>query len=124
LVLVLQDGQTERSTLLEGLAAWCLGATPGSRHVESNVKIDVAHVNIQGINCAVFDADATDRSARGRSALLERLTERARASGLAVSKRALRFTTGRSVMFFGDQDLVAYLRNHGWALSATHTIDV
>jgi len=88
------------------------------------MKIPIAHVNIQGINCAVFDADARVPTNQARSALLAQLAARARAAGLAVSKRALAFRQGGRLTFFGDDDLVRYLRHNGWALRWTHKLEV
>ena len=88
------------------------------------MKIPVAHVSIQTQNCIVFDADAVDRSNVGRARLLAELADKARSAGLAVDKRALRFREYGVVKFFGDADLVGYLRNNGWSLRTTHTLDV
>lgn len=83
--------------------------------------VRLAHLHDQGIDFAVFDADASSRQRSDRSALLHRLTARARASGLSVDKSALAFETGGHVEFFGTPDLVRYLASGGvprW----THTL--
>jgi len=85
-------------------------------------KIPLAHISIQGVNCAIFGADARIPTSQARSALLARLAMRARASGLAVSKRALAFRRGGRLTFFGDDDLVRFLRHNGQALRWTHEI--
>jgi len=85
-------------------------------------KIPLAHVNIQGINCVIFDADARVPTNQARSALLAQLASQARAAGLAVSKRALAFRQGGRLTFFGDDDLVRYLSNNPSALRWTHKI--
>ncbi|MCA9488989.1 MAG: hypothetical protein KC621_03680 [Myxococcales bacterium] len=86
-------------------------------------KIPLAHVNIQGIDCAIFGADARIPTNQARGALLAGLTSRARMAGLAVSKRALAFSQGGRLTFFGDRDLVAYLTSNAWAVSWTHEIE-
>jgi hypothetical protein len=86
-------------------------------------KIDLAHVRIQGANCAIFGADATSRERSGRSRLLAQLEGRAAAAGLRVDKAALAYVEGGRTTFFGTPDLVRYLSSAGlpgW----THTIDV
>lgn len=88
------------------------------------MEIPLSHVNIQNINCIVFDADARERTDSARAELLADLTARARASGLAVAKRALRFASGGRVTYYGDADLVRYLQNNGWALRTTHSLKV
>lgn len=88
------------------------------------MNISLAHVNIQGINCIVFDADAPERTDAARKRVLADLTGRARSAGLAVEKRALRFGSGTRTMFFGDPDLVRYLQKNGWALRSTHSLKV
>jgi hypothetical protein len=85
-------------------------------------KIPLAHINIQGINCAIFGADARVPTSQARSKLLAQLVGRARRSGLAVSKRALAFHLGGRPTFFGDDDLVRHLSNNRWALNWTHDI--
>jgi len=84
--------------------------------------IPLVHLNIQGVNCAVFDADALNHSNQARSNLLAQLAARARAAGLAVSKRALAFRENGRLTFFGDDDLVRYLSNNPRALRWTHEI--
>ena len=87
-----------------------------------SMKVPLAHVGIQGIDCAVFGADARIPTTQARSDLLARLAMRARASGLAVAKRALAFRQGGRLTFFGDDDLVRYLSNNWLALRWTHEI--
>ena len=87
------------------------------------MQIRVAHLRTQGIDFAVFDADATSRLDSDRAELLVRLTAEARANGLKVDKSALAFRQGSQNRFYGTPDLVRFLANNGvprW----THTITV
>ena len=84
--------------------------------------IPLAHLNIQGVNCAIFDADASSHSNQARRDLLARLTVRAQAAGLAVSNWALAFRQNGRLTFYGDDDLVRYLSNNPGALRWTHEI--
>jgi hypothetical protein len=91
--------------------------------VEAIMQIGMAHLRTQGIDFAVFDADATDRTQQGRNRLLGELVARARANGLKVDKAALAFSEFGHVTFFGTPDLVRFLSNSGvpqW----THTLTV
>jgi hypothetical protein len=88
------------------------------------MKVNLAHVNIQGINCAIFDAKP--RSGTHRAALEELLSGlviEARSSNLRVDKAALAYSELGGIKFFGSDDLVRFLSNNGlprW----THTLDV
>jgi hypothetical protein len=93
------------------------------REKESRMRINVAHLREQGIDFAVFDADASDHTETGRERLLAQLTGAARLAGLKVDKSALAFRTGSGIEFFGTADLVRFLARAGipgW----THSIDV
>lgn len=83
------------------------------------MQIRMAHLNIQGIDVAVFDANATDGTDDGRDEVLADLTYRARQLGLRVEKSALAY--GRR--YYGTPDLVRYLANNGVA-RWTHTLTV
>jgi hypothetical protein len=87
------------------------------------MQIEMAHLRDQGIDFAVFNADATNHSDDGRRELLGQLTGAARRNRLKVDKAALAFEEFGSVKFFGAPDLVQYLASRGvprW----THTLDV
>lgn len=87
------------------------------------MKINVAHIHEQGIDFAVFDADARVGTNGARGALLAQLTQRARAAGLNVDKAALAYPRGGRIEFYGTPDLVRFLASSGlprW----THTIEV
>jgi len=87
------------------------------------MQIRVAHLRAQGIDFAVFDADARSHLDSDRADLLMRLTAAARANGLKVDKSALAFRQGSRNKFYGTPDLVRFLANSGiprW----THTITV
>lgn len=84
--------------------------------------IQLAHVNIQGVNVAVFAANGTSNTDASRADALAQLTARARASGLRVDKAALAYRQGSRTHFYGTPDLVRYLSRSGtprW----THRID-
>jgi hypothetical protein len=84
---------------------------------------EVAHLRDQGIDFAIFNADATDHSEGGREALLAQLVAVARRNHLNVDKAALAFKECGQIKFFGAPDLVRYLASLGvprW----THTLDV
>ena len=86
------------------------------------MRIDVAHLQAQGINFAVFAADAYDRTNQGRQKLLGQLMAKARRNNLRVDKAALAFQESGRTTFFGTPDLVKYLSSRGvprW----THTLD-
>jgi len=87
------------------------------------MQIRVAHLRTQGIDFAVFDADATSHLDSDRARLLMELTDAARANGLKVDKSALAFRQGSRIRFYGTADLVRFLASNGisrW----THTITV
>jgi hypothetical protein len=87
------------------------------------MQIRVAHLRAQGIDFAVFDADARSRLDSDRAELLLQLTAAARANGLKVDKSALAFRQGSQTRFYGTPDLVRFLANSG-ILRWTHTITV
>lgn len=83
------------------------------------MKIRMAHVRIQGINVAVFEANARDDTDAGRARLLAELSDQARREGLRVEKAALAYRD----RFYGTPDLVQYLARAGrprW----THTLSL
>jgi hypothetical protein len=82
----------------------------------------LAHLRIQGLNCAIFGADAADHANGNRSRLLAELTAGARRLGLAVDKRALAFSFGGRTQFYGDPDLVGFLSNNWRGPCWTHEI--
>ncbi|HYU71506.1 MAG TPA: hypothetical protein VEL31_02400 [Ktedonobacteraceae bacterium] len=86
------------------------------------MKISMAHLRDQGIDFAVFDAEAQSHMNHDRDNLLQHLTVTARSAGLKVDKAALAFRQGNRISFYGTPDLVRYLQTAGvprW----THTID-
>ncbi len=90
---------------------------------EDVMRIDMAHLRDQGIDFAVFAADARTRAAADRQALLSRLVREARRNGLRIDKAALAFAEAGRTAYFGAPDLVRYLASRGvprW----THTLDV
>lgn len=87
------------------------------------MKVNLAHLRDQGIDFAVFDADAGSHLDRDRAALLQDLVFAARRASLKIDKAALAFRQGSGIAFYGTPDLVRYLQGLGvprW----THTIDV
>ncbi len=87
------------------------------------MRIEMAHLQAQGINFAVFAADANDRTNAGRQRLLGQLVAKARGNNLRVDKAALAFQEAGRTTYFGTPDLVRYLSSSGigrW----THTLDV
>lgn len=87
------------------------------------MKIRMAHLRDQGIDFAVFAADAPSRLDSDRDRLLADLTRRAKAAGLQIDKSALTFTQHGRTRYFGTPDLVRYLAGRGvgrW----THTLDI
>lgn len=87
------------------------------------MQIEMAHLRDQGIDFAVFNADATNHSESGRQTLLTQLVAVARRNHLKVDKAALAFDEFGRIQFFGTPDLVRYLASRGvphW----THTLDV
>lgn len=87
------------------------------------MRIDMAHLQAQGISFAVFAADANDRTSAGRQRLLGLLVAKARRNSLRVDKAALAFQEAGRTTYFGTPDLVRYLSSTGvrrW----THAIDI
>jgi hypothetical protein len=85
------------------------------------MRIEMAHLRTQGIDFAVFNAEAQNRTAEGRSRLLGQLVAAARRNGLKVDKAALAFTESGRVNVFGTPDLIRFLAPSGvprW----THTL--
>jgi hypothetical protein len=85
--------------------------------------IQLAHIHAQGIDFAVFSAEAISHSNSDRSEILHRLTAAARSTGLRIDKSALAFTDNGKWQFYGTDDLIQYLAHNGlpqW----THTITV
>ena len=92
------------------------------------MTINIAHLRERSpsggwIDFVVFDADSTNRNDSARSELLSQLTRKARLSGLKVDKAALAFVENGKLKFFGPDDLIKYLSNHG-VPNWTHTINV
>lgn len=85
--------------------------------------IRMAHLQDQGINFAVFDANAADNTDATRAEILADLTTRARAEGLRVEKSALAYGHGRGLRFYGTPDLVRYLARIP-GIRWTHTLTV
>lgn len=73
--------------------------------------INLAHFRVQGIDCAVFEADA--HLSTRRDNVLQMLAAQARMQGLKVDKAALAFSKGGRIHFRGTQDLVRYLSRSG-----------
>ncbi len=88
------------------------------------MKINVAHLRDQGINFAVFEADAPSRTTRARDELLLRLTQQAQAHGLRVDKAALAFGQNGLLTFHGTPDLVCYLARRPLLLHRTHALTI
>lgn len=87
------------------------------------MRIEMAHLRDQGINFAVFAADASNHTDTGRQALLAQLIAKAEGNNLRVDKAALAYQEAGRTRFFGTPDLVKYLASRGvprW----THTLDV
>lgn len=87
------------------------------------MKVKLTHLHTQGIDFAVFDADARIDSDAARANVLRELTVAARNAGLKIDKSALAFVRLGKIQFYGTPDLVNYLANQGlpcW----THTITV
>jgi len=87
------------------------------------MRIEMAHLRDQGIDFAVFAADAPSRSNTDRRALLSRLTSVARYNGLRVEKAALAYEEFGRPTFFGAPDLVNYLVSAGGVPRWTHSIE-
>jgi hypothetical protein len=86
-------------------------------------KFNMAHLRVQGIDFAVFDADAQSDSDSSRASVLSGLTMAARQKGLKVDKSALAFSRAGRIQFYGASDLVDYLAARG-VPSWTHTITI
>ncbi len=87
------------------------------------MRIQMAHLRDQGINFAIFAADAANHTDTARQALLAELVAKARGNRLRVDKAALAYQEAGGTRFFGTPDLVKYLASRGvprW----THTLDV
>ena len=87
------------------------------------MRINFAHLRDQGIDFAVFEADARTHMNSDRASVLADLTARARLQGLRVDKSALAYQSGRRVEFYGTPDLVRYLSGRGVPLW-THSMEV
>jgi hypothetical protein len=87
------------------------------------MRIEMAHLRDQGIDFAVFNADATNHSDSGRQTLLSQLIVTARRNRVKVDKAALAFEEFGEIKFFGTPDLVQYLASRG-VPRCTHTLDV
>ena len=86
------------------------------------MQINLAHLRDQGINFAVFDADAPSHMNHDRANVLQNLVVKAQRAGLRIDKAALAFRQGNRTGFYGTPDLVRYLQTVGvprW----THRID-
>ena len=77
------------------------------------MKVRLAHLNIQGVNVAIFDAKPVINTNSKKTALLVDLTSRARTSGLSIQKSALAYAEGQHIVYFGTPDLVLYLQDEG-----------
>lgn len=88
------------------------------------MKVRLAHLQQQGINFVVFDADATDHTDSSRATLLSQLVMKARISGLKVEKAALAFSQHGRLGFYGSKDLVKLLVSASFAGPWTHEIDL
>lgn len=88
------------------------------------MKIKMAHLNDQGIDFAVFGANARVGTDAARAELLAELTVKARLEGLKVDKSALQYGQGRQIRFYGTPDLVNYLASIGGVRHWTHQMDV
>lgn len=88
------------------------------------MKVNLAHLQDQGIDFAVFEADAASKTEIARNQVLSQLISAARAAGLKVDKGALAFTENGRLNFFGPPDLVRYLIGRGPLPQWTHAIKV
>lgn len=86
------------------------------------MTVRMAHLREQGIDFAVFAADAKNHTDVDRSDLLHQLTMCARNAGLKVDKAALQYWRGRRLEFFGAPDLVGFLCSVGGISSWTHKL--
>jgi hypothetical protein len=85
--------------------------------------INMAHLRVQGIDFAVFDADARSHMDRDRSRLLDRLTKCARSTGMRIQKSALAYQENGELRFFGTPDLVQFLVANPY-IEWTHRLNV
>jgi hypothetical protein len=91
------------------------------------MRVNFAHIRERSttggwIDFAVFDANSTDRTDRGRAEVLRDLTVMARASGYKVDKSALVYDENGQLKSYGASDIVEYLSDSGiprW----THYLD-
>jgi len=91
------------------------------------MRIDFAHINAPAasggsIDYAVFDARSASGTTADNSALLLRLTMKARLAGRKIDQSALAYAENGQLKFWGDKNLVAHLSRAGlpqW----THWID-
>lgn len=77
------------------------------------MRVQFAHVNIQGVNVAIFDAKPMVNTDAHRAELLAQLTAKARLARLRVDKSALAYMEGGRVVYYGTPDLVRYLQSAG-----------
>ncbi len=87
------------------------------------MRISLAHLRDQGIDFAIFDADASSHLNCDRAQLLQQLVFSGRREGLKIDKAALAFRQGSNVVFYGTPDLVHYLQTL-YIPRWTHTIEV
>ena len=86
-----------------------------------------AHIREQGLDCAIFDANASNDSDSGRAELLSQLKALARSNGLHVDRAVLAYSKFGRLSFYGDRDLVQFLIRHvenGGGFSWTHKLTV
>lgn len=87
------------------------------------MRIQMAHLMDQGVNFAIFGADAANHTDTGRRALLAGLVAKAKVNHMRLDKAALAYDEAGRTRFFGTPDLVKYLASRGvpqW----THTLDL
>lgn len=92
------------------------------------MKINFAHIRERStsggwIDFAVFEGRSNTGSDSDNAVLLAQLTAKARISGLKIDQSALAYSYNGGIRFYGSENLVDYLSNHGlpqW----THNIDV
>ncbi len=87
------------------------------------MTIRMAHLREQGIDFAVFEADAPSHTDADRKRALAQLMAAAREQGLNVEKAALAFTEYGSTTYFGTPDLVRFLSTN-WIPSWTHQLSI
>lgn len=79
----------------------------------NGMNIRFAHLRTQGIDFAVFEADARSGLNGDRAGLLQQLTTAARGEGFRIDKSALAYRRGGRLEYYGTNDLVRYLANNG-----------